>query len=141
MYDCNEPFIMGSATTGRPSVTINVPAALIDPCKRLLPYFNRNVQAEAIVGIDRETAVSQEIMTVSGWTHKMIPLSSETWLSPKHVRGKLIGKIKRVKMFASAGKGKKRHRCVTDTVYVFADMDADCSIVLGTHATKRLKLK
>ena len=84
------------------------------------------------------TAISQQAIGYSGWTPKMKPLVSDTWLSPRIHGAKLLGIVSGMKFKV---KDKAAVREVEEDVYVFDQLPLNVNIMPGMWMMGSLRLK
>ena len=84
------------------------------------------------------TAISQQAIGYSGWTPKMKPLVSNTWLSPRIHGAKLLGIVSGMKFKV---KDKAAVREVEEDVYVFDQLPLNVNIMPGMWMMGSLRLK
>lgn len=84
------------------------------------------------------SAVFRHVIMFSGWQDKLIPTTGSwlAWMTPAHVKGKIVGIVKDLPLTAIEG-GIKRF--IIEDVFVYGLLGEHGHMVLGLHAIQRFR--
>lgn len=98
-----------------------------------------SMQMEGVINtLDFATAVSRHVVMYTGWQDKMIPSTGSwlPWMTPAHVKGKIIGIVKDIPMTVTEG---GITRSINEDVFVYDSLGEFGHMVLGLHAARCLR--